>query len=1505
MALIEPKLNLNRTPSIVDNNSMVFAKNIRADVDGTIHRDYSITPLNLVRDGFTDDGFAKHIDYINLLRHAIKDLEYYATNSGYATDIDVYNHYIDEYKSILSNWRIVDVIASNTEFYIFIYGSYKEEEDKPVVRKSFIIKYDEKTGKYSPCNCNWNWSGGNITGCVINNLVGDKLIIIGESEPKLTKLVPLKCINITKSSYLDDETIYTQTPNIPYTNLKYAGKFAHTVPNGVYQFFIRYKIRDNFYTDWFLASRDIFIGNQYNTSTTFGTIQYINTNVDSDNSVILDVQHVLKDHIKNYKSFQIGYILSHDDAVLARAWKHFDMETTKVYFDFKEQDIEEINVTDLTKTTYQLYNVANVTNFKNKVYVSNYTETDFNENDNEEIENIANNITIEIGETQKKEGTKTYKENKIDSFDTSNDTYIKSVEVYTEEVTDYKDKNKISGEKGLISNLLKTGADNNIRDMLMNIFSFDENVYANASPETIYPNTTLFDVQSSGETFAAVKGERERELRQYENENATKPTAVRYIKFDDANNAQIHVTYDNAKSDNELILNKKDYTKAEDIVNKILEYIYTNTNYFNSKGEFVDLSLSVIDTFKISIIRDLSYENLEQEIQKPSSSWDDVTGNVTGPTTGPNTGTTGPTTGTTEVKYVWKLKNESYIQHINISFSANPEEIDVPDVTLLTNCTTLIPHQYYKFYVHFIKSNGEITNGYECKKAGEIKAPHKEECNTILYPKFSNIQIPTGYDGCFFSILHTAVNVATIANIKNYTYEDTDKQKHTIGIEGVCFDINTMLLPMFKTFNVIGTSSNGKEVNAIGNYYYSGNSDVVRYFGADGVVTIKSDDESIASEYIDDTNVTVGKIAYALDDFRVSDKDENNYLIKCTPYYSRADISAVNKPSTGVQPMASVDIPTNRSKVIEDYENYELKGYICTLYPLSREVSTELYTDGSTMLYKLNPEETGNDYRFKEVSNKDNKPSGVKDLLSFNLRITHPVSVYSNYNLNFLGLVEEPKLKINTYYPGSSSSSGSSDSDENGTKPTNDESMKFIARLFSSLTLSSIYTLPKMYKQYTRKNYIIKYDTVTSRFDNTIRSSLLEGDENSIDVFRFDPNDYYNVPADKGKIVNLVGVGDMIIAHTQDTMYRFTGANTLSPNDGEIKVNETDPFDTGIAEVFGSDFGYAGIQDKKHSILSEYGYIFFDKDANVIYAYSGQGQITKITDSIEKLMRYDKIKDVYFANDYYNNRFFVRLLFENNASATLSFNIREQVKQFISLHDFNFVKAFNTKTNCYFISNDNSKISKVDKTSTGLYHDLLSFSSQIYPYKEGNSWIRLSTIDNALVQRTEVKFGYSMIDVINNQNYETIKTLDYIEWCSRFIKSEFAEVNNDNLNTLKMADILEDEIPCFYLRVYTDSCMTKLIEIDDKRSNNVSISDPNSYQYARYNQGKFTLNYFRNIQNANDRFNYLENLNDGRNGAEYRSDNNSLIEGKYFVARFLFDKDFKFESIDFNYKNKI
>ena len=70
MAQIVSKLNLNKTPSTVESNSLVFSKNIRLDIDGSIHRDYGVFPMSIHKGKVTN----KLVNYKNILNRIISDV---------------------------------------------------------------------------------------------------------------------------------------------------------------------------------------------------------------------------------------------------------------------------------------------------------------------------------------------------------------------------------------------------------------------------------------------------------------------------------------------------------------------------------------------------------------------------------------------------------------------------------------------------------------------------------------------------------------------------------------------------------------------------------------------------------------------------------------------------------------------------------------------------------------------------------------------------------------------------------------------------------------------------------------------------------------------------------------------------------------------------------------------------------------------------------------------------------------------------------------------------------------------------------------------------------------------------------------------------------------------------------------------------------------------------------------------------------------------------------------
>ena len=1460
MAQIVSKLNLNKTPSTVESNSLVFSKNIRLDIDGSIHRDYGVFPMSIHK----GKKINSLVNYKTILNRIISDI----ADSVEAENVENYillsythlnwisgKEIKDENNNVIASkgtHKIVGIIPNSNEFYIFINGTCSRGTDsnnKDIIETyNFIICYDEKEDRFYPCNCNWNWSGGTITGCVINNLLGEKILNIGEKNA--STLVPLKCINLNNSTIGDDERIYTQTANIPITNLNYIGSFNYVIPNGVYQFFVRYKIRENFYTDWFPASKELFAGNKNVTNTSFGTVKFVNTHRDSDNSFKFSVEHLFIDQKYNYESFQIGFIISHDDAIMARAWKHFDFNVNTINFDYNARDAYEIEVVDLLKNAYQLYDVGNITSFKNKLYVANYKETDFNEN----YQDLANEIGIEITDQSSASG---YGGNAIIERTVNGKKVIAGLKVGEEEYL-------FSGDNGIIYKLLNLNTYDNIsiKDVIDDAIKLNERGY-------VHCVARQWDITISGnkESLELAKDKFRNKFSGNGYSNFSYTNLIEKIKVD---GRYINVVQD----------------KTE-LLNNILSAIYNKTRYLNENCVFINNSGVEDQQIDIEIIRSCSYDytqwvsegiepdNLETEndsgINRPSNS-----------TIGSNN----------EGYYKTTTIDSSYTQTISLRLLGDRSKYKATDSALLLGYTTLIPYQKYKFYIHYVKQNGEITNGYYCNGiTGGIKtAPYKSAVDSIIFPKFTNIKLPKGYVACFFSIVHVENTVATVFNISiNNAYG-----------EASCMDINVGLMPGSDNMTIKQGYTEGNVEDSVNpdfptdsiepqtdtetteiktntaKYYYSSDASNIRYFGADGVIRFDTD-----------SNITTGKIAYLVNDYTISDA-EDIQLTKCTPFINPNTLSKVSDTST--------------ENVYSSFDDMNLLGFICAINPLHRDRTIKYYTDGSSVYIKKNVENadgTGDYFSLVELKNHLQDTTNYEEqITALNITYTNIEYIYSNYNLNYLGLNEDPIETYKTYYNNKSGDTTNTTASEGS----------IVLRLFKSLMMSSTYMLPAMYKTYTKKTYSIYKRNEITEFNNTIRASKLEGDESSINIYKFEPNDYYNVPTNRGLIVNLISVGDAILVHTEDSMFKFSGSNTIQSSDGEIQPTETNVFDTGVSEVFGSDFGFAGLQYKTDHIVTENGYIFFDRDSRIVYMYSGQGQIVKLSDSIEKLFRHRPIENIRFANDYYNNRFFMSILFyedyittedgkevikQRYYPVTLSFNFTEDVKSFVSLHDFYYGYAFNTKTKCYFLASDRQDICIIDKEHKGCYTKLELTNDKLYLQRKEIATIVLA--DNDIVGTTTTTYNInlydSIVDIINNSNYEDVKTLNAINWCGNKITSEFRNIDKSNDVTLNMVEEVNDTVPCKYIRIYSDTCMSDLLPCI-ARSNDKSISSTDYTKYPFYNQGTWSFNYFRNILNAKNNRNPLS------------GDNNSLIEGKYFVVRFVFDTDFKLETLYLNINKK-
>lgn len=1239
--------------------------------------------------------------------------------------VSSYEQYLSDMSNI-EDYQIVGVIPYNTEFYLFLYKPETEINDTIIPSDSIIVKYKEDAG-FTICPCNWNYSGGEIDGQCFVNLNGDTLLNICEYKDDNTLLVPIKTINLNDASKTDDESFYTQIPRINFINLSFLEYYNKPIPNGVYQFFIRYKINKNFYTNWFPASKELYAGTIKRSNISQGPLQYVDTTIDSVRSFHLSVDKLKFNDALAYQSFQIGFICSHDDTIYAKSWKEFDFSVNDIYFDCDTEYLEDISIDDILENSYGLFNVKNLTTFKNKLYVSNYIETDFNPD-------LASQVDITINL------------NTIDVTDVNDYYYNYPIVLQT-----------IDGIK-YIQNIDNKTIDSIVYNNLINLsdyFKYDNSVQGK---EISYKGITLKVTRDTGNTY------------------------IHDYKY------QLKVGY----SGSETIYDANDLNLLFDVIKAEYDYVATNGKFYSNPGtESKPIKLFVFHNDKETIY-DLTFS----------------------------------------------IVKENIVEHIS--------ELDVDQPTLM-------PGQEYAFYVHFVKDTGEYTNGYYIGSLDTqlsfdiIDYDNVITNHPIFYPTFTfNNPIPKGYVGCFISMQHTKNYISEIFNVETDTYGNNVNQ-----IIGDNLDLDTRQYSDIYGLDIIKPNSG----NISGEYHASYDNTLLRYFGSSGKVLLNGQPSHVShGSVVNDTNAFI-QMPY-------ESNSKFKEMIRLTPYIIYSDAGYV----------------------YDNYKDLNLQSFVCTVYKLYNNL--DIYVAGNDV-YKKGDNYTSGDNVLVEFNDATEWENSIK-VDPNDIKVYH---IYSNFNLNYLSLVVDDGV-INLV-------------PQIITKDFSNNVDRRLLTLAQSMNLSEVYELKSMYKSYTRKMYQPYSDDAITKFDNTIRSSTLNGDESKINIFKFKTTDYYNVPTDKGIIVNLVAIGDAILVHTQDSMYKFTGSNSLSASGGEdVAMKEGEPFDTGIQEIFGSEFGFAGLQYKHQHTITENGYTFFDWDAKMLYIYGGEGRVVPISDTIEKLLKRGKLLDVIFANDFYNDRIFVQLLYED-AFATLSFNFK--VKSFISLHDFTFTKSFHTKTKCYFIKDNNLY---VVGNGIGNYSDLVD-SDRLYPYLDSYSY-------NPQGRIWDSKAKCSIVDIIINQDYENVKTLNSIDWICNIIK-DFS-----NTDELKFKLVAEENLAPFagsFIRIYSDSTATDLLDIED-RSNKYALSNysanwqlleeqrnlypdvprnvvnVNSYKFPRYNLGKWNFNYFRNILNIHDP-STTPSINRDTPSV---SDNRSLIYGKYIVIRFVFNAgyNFKLEDVDFN-----
>ena len=339
---IVPQLNLNKHPRTCAPNSLVDCRNMMFDVEKGV-----MSNENMINKSDVFD--------INILRNAIGDIE---------------------------NYEIIGSINCANEIVFFIKYNYSEETT------NYICLY--RTGKDNPVHLIDRQvefiEGAKITGTHTYNMNGELIITFSQYVESNDKYFPLSTINLDAG----DEVNY-KLPIVPEVFIPYVKNYKYISGSAWYKgqnyFFIRYKINKYDYTQWYDLHKNIYCDNwdlrdiinvrlsesSDNPGRYAGFIKQLYSSDDSDISNT-GINLELENLDVRYEYYQIGVLVIKKDYNKSFMTSDIPISNITVNVDSNVFKEDESSYAEFIKEYNNIYNVKEITNFKNKVFISNYIE---------------------------------------------------------------------------------------------------------------------------------------------------------------------------------------------------------------------------------------------------------------------------------------------------------------------------------------------------------------------------------------------------------------------------------------------------------------------------------------------------------------------------------------------------------------------------------------------------------------------------------------------------------------------------------------------------------------------------------------------------------------------------------------------------------------------------------------------------------------------------------------------------------------------------------------------------------------------------------------------------------------------------------------------------------------------------------------------------------------------------------------------------------------------------
>lgn len=1493
---IKPILNLNRHPRDCEDYSLINAENVKLTLDQSA----------LV----TEESIKKN----NVIKKTIDD--YYGDNAIDSTGEPA--------------WKIISCIPCSDELVLFVYNKIITPDTGimraiiiryNVVNKTIVITYTKNGGIVisSP--------NTTIKGTFTYNVENSLILAIAEYDGD-DKNIPLKTINLGVFNQIDDKDIYSDldtkdellacSPEIYLPNISNIANTKGSTYKGWYYFFIRIKINKIDYTQWYSFGCPIFIDsidevniikygfnqninadglgpsddsvqftfpNYKPTGFVTGCSDNISNSSDIATTTIkfnIDFNNKIKDLYGENFIYQIAFTCSSKS--YTKSYKSFDIiNSNSNIFIINPKDLAEVSVNELITDTYNYFNVKTITNYKNKLYISNYKENNINHKIEEAVKNIEASI---------------HYSGLIANTDTK-----KSIALI-----DISSPGASSGDPNLDSSQFFANNKQSFQfDSINNTYS---DVITLDNFLKVDPNTKIKvnDKIAAAKTFYI-----ERTYNGNRYDNVCNPIHLSGALH--VNNGIINITV----NQNTIQLNLDNY------------YMITPIPYTNTKNSFEDRcnSYSLIpgEVYNFFIHFIDKYGQISNGYRIPNNTKiTDYQGNEQYPIKFSIANKIYYAGVPVRQKMIYGNKGNGYtvdISNMNIynTFSERYLTNLVTDPTELSACKDEFVKQFSIFcndaYIDYewwqiinIPSNGIFNYYYNNNNEKLFRVPNAKEDNTIhygYYPVFTDIVIPedSGYIGyCIsyekFEPIRQITGVLTNCDFRiNHYRSDRTEWKETYS-------------------DVVFQPLNSRYSNKM--RFYSSLLDISDKLKFDySVMELKPSSFSVDKywlywqqfpffSYPKDLNKTNGDAKYIA---------ATSEIVYPMPKYKLSVANSAQDDRMGVGTCIEMDAayglfnqitdndtvnPTNYSMFIatlinptkDIYMNKEKILIRCGdfMYPKKLSDSTIAvrtglngkitydgviiydghgvsFNEATTKIYGLNnnvsyyptsPRYFDND---DAVSNYDLAPSGT-DCWMTSYDAYTPFMNYLQFSLYSDKMYESkcfknsPKGIVYPIYIGNKDAGSNQNkisSFATGCMVTPSNSID----LFQNKQDAADAFNPKTYINYREDLVSVSF------FDKTIRRSNVIQDESRVNGWRtFSLESYKNITENKGKITNLYGIGTIFLVHTEHSLFMFDIDNTMKTENKSIQLFQPDTFDVDYKEVLTSDLGYGGLQDSNSWIADQFGYIFYNRDFNRFFIFDN-GQLGNPDEEIiEFLYKYKPYKCI-FANDKLSHRLLIKMTYLNNNvdnNIILSFNY--DIKKFISQHLYDFNIAYNTKVNLFLQYNNNIYEPIKDDTSFSIFENKVPNAELDNPY-----------------------FVNAKLSIIINTQYDLIKFIEFISY------KLYKLTNNNITNFLSPVEERISPFSGVNLKVYNDQINTKDIPIliDNEISKNIFAN----YDKPYWDLGNWNFSYLRNRKDSTE-----ETIID---------DVSSRLYGNWFIVEMTINNDehkVEFESLRVNLtKDKI